>query len=93
MRACRRSAENPFLRRGSAPTRHGMTDLRFRRAAIRILLSVLVAAAALAVLVPRQVAEPENALQSAVAGALAARADDRLLKGSWRSIPKARRQS
>ena len=92
MRACRRSVENPFLRRG-APTRHGMTDLRFRRAAIRILLSVLVAAVALAVLVPRQVAEPEKALQSAVAGALAARADDRLLEAALAQYPKARRQS
>jgi hypothetical protein len=66
-----------------------MTDLRFRRAAIRILLSVLVAAAALAVLVPRQVAEPEKALQSAVAGALAARADDRLLEAALAQYPES----
>ncbi len=66
-----------------------MTDLRFRRAAIRILLSVLVAAVALAVLVPRQVAEPEKALQSAVAGALAARADDRLLEAALAQYPES----
>ena len=66
-----------------------MTDLRFRRAAIRILLSVLVAAAALAVLVPRQVAQPEKALQSAVAGALAARADDRLLEAALAQYPES----
>ena len=53
------------------------------------LLSVLVAAAALAVLVPRQVAQPEKALQSAVAGALAARADDRLLEAALAQYPSA----
>ena len=54
-----------------------------------VLLSVLVAAAALAVLVPRQVAEPEQALQSAVAGALAARADDRLLEAALEQYPES----
>ncbi len=66
-----------------------MTGLGFRRAALRVLLSVLVAAAALALLVPRQVAEPEQALQSAVAGALAARADDRLLEAALEQYPES----
>jgi hypothetical protein len=66
-----------------------MTDLRFRRAAIRILLSAFVAAAALAMLVPRQLVDPEQALQSAVAGALAARADDRLLEAALEYYPES----
>ena len=64
-----------------------MTELRFRRAATRIMVSVLVATAALAVLVPRQLENPERALQSAVAGALADRADDRLLEAALEQYP------
>jgi hypothetical protein len=44
------------------------------------MMSVLLAAAVLAVLVPIHLADPEGALQSAVAEAVAADADDRLLE-------------
>jgi hypothetical protein len=64
-----------------------MTD--HRRATVRVLLGVLVAAAALAVVVPRQLANPEQALQSAVAGALAARADDRQLEAALAQYPES----
>jgi hypothetical protein len=68
---------------------NGMTDLRFRRAAIRALVSVLAATAVLAVLLPRQLEDPERALQSAVAGALAQDADDRLLEAALAQYPKS----
>ena len=66
-----------------------MTDLRFRRAAIRVLMGVLAAAAVLAVLTPRQVEDPERALQSAVAGALVERAGDRLLGAALEQYPES----
>ena len=65
-----------------------MADLRFRRAAIRVLMGVLAAAAVLAVLTPRQVEDPERALQSAVAGALVERAGDRLLGAALEQYPE-----
>ena len=65
-----------------------MADLRFRRAAIRVLMGVLAAAAVLAVLTPRQVEDPERALQSAVAGALVERAGDRLLGAALEQYPQ-----
>ena len=66
-----------------------MADLRFRRAAIRVLMGVLAAAAVLAVLTPRQVEDPERALQSAVAGALVERAGDRLLGAALEQYPES----
>jgi hypothetical protein len=57
--------------------------------AIRILMSVLVAAAVLAVLVPRQLDNPERALQTAVAGALAEDAGDRLLQAALEQYPES----
>lgn len=65
-----------------------MTDLPFKRPAIRILVSVAVAAAMLAALVPRQLEDPERALQSAVASALADSADDRLLEVALEQYPE-----
>jgi hypothetical protein len=64
-----------------------MADLRFRRAAIRVLVSVLVAAAVLAVLVPHQMDDPERGLQIAVASALGA--DDRLLEAALEQYPES----
>lgn len=52
--------------------------------AIRILVGILVAAAALALLVPRQLEDPERALQGAVARALA---DDPLLDAALAQYP------
>jgi hypothetical protein len=66
-----------------------MTDLPFKRAAMRVLVSVLAAAAVLAVLVPRQLENPERALQSAVAGALAQDTDDRLLEAALQQYPES----
>jgi hypothetical protein len=54
---------------------------------IRILVSVLAVAVVLAVLLPRQLENPERALQSAVAGALANGADNRLLQAALGQYP------
>jgi hypothetical protein len=53
---------------------------------IRVLVSVVVAAAVLALLVPRDLADPAQAFQSAVAGAVAA--DDRLLEAALAQYPE-----
>ena len=65
-----------------------MTNLPLGRPALRVLSSVVLAAAALAVLVPRALGDPELALQGAVANALAARADDRLLEATLAQYPE-----
>jgi hypothetical protein len=65
-----------------------MAILSFRPRAIRVLASVVLAAAALAVVVPRDHGDPALALQDAVADALAARADDRLLEATLAQYPK-----
>jgi hypothetical protein len=65
--------------------RHGQPWLR--RGAIRVLVSVLVAAAVLAVLVPHQMDDPERGLQIAVASALGA--DDRLLEAALEQYPES----
>jgi hypothetical protein len=65
-----------------------MTKVPFGRRGLRVLASLLVAAAALAVLVPRDVPDPELALQSAVANALATGADDRLLEAALALYPE-----
>ena len=62
-----------------------MMDLPSRRRAMRVLVAGVVAAAALAVLVPRHLDDPEQALQEAVASALAA--DDRLLEVALAQYP------
>ncbi len=56
--------------------------------ALRSLLGVALAAAILAVLVPRQLDDPERAFQRAVAGALASGADDRLLEVALDQYPE-----
>ena len=66
-----------------------MTDLRFRRRALRVLVSVLVAVGVLAVLVPRQIEDSERALEIAVAGALAEDADERLLEAALEQYPES----
>ncbi|MGH6898356.1 MAG: hypothetical protein ACREJ5_17690 [Geminicoccaceae bacterium] len=55
-----------------------MTDPARKRPMMRVLLSIFLATAMLAVLVPRSQVDPDRALQNAVASALAA--DDRLLE-------------
>jgi hypothetical protein len=62
-----------------------MMDLPSRRLATRILLAGVAAAAGLAVLVPRHLDDPDQALQQAVASALAA--DDRLLEVALAQYP------
>jgi hypothetical protein len=64
-----------------------MANRGLRRGAIRVLVSVVAAAVVLALLVPRQIEDPERALQSAVAGALADGADDRLLQATLEQHP------
>jgi hypothetical protein len=66
-----------------------MRSFSFRRAALRVVMGVLVAAAVLATLVPRQLEDPERALQSAVAGALAQDTDDRLLETALQQYPES----
>jgi hypothetical protein len=55
---------------------------------MRVLASVLLAAATLAVLVPHDLEHPDRAFQSAVADALAASADDRLLEVALAQYPE-----
>jgi hypothetical protein len=66
-----------------------MANPGLRRVAIRVLVSAIVAAVVLALLVPRQLGDPERALQSAIAGALAKGADDRLLEAALEQYPKS----
>jgi hypothetical protein len=54
---------------------------------MRVLLSIVLAAAVLAVLVPRDLEDPERGLQHVVAGALAASADNRLLEVALEQYP------
>jgi hypothetical protein len=82
-------ASRIFPAPGGAPMGYGMTDLPFKRAAIRVLVSVLAAAAVLAVLVPRQLENPEGALKKAVAGALAQETDNRLLETALQQYPES----
>jgi hypothetical protein len=65
-----------------------MVKVWFRRPAMRVLASVLLAAATLAVLVPRDLEHPDRAFQSAVANALAASAHDRLLEVALTQYPE-----
>jgi hypothetical protein len=62
-----------------------MMDLPSRRRVPRVLVAGAAAAAALAVLVPRHLDDPDQALQDAVASALAA--DDRLLEIALAQYP------
>ena len=64
-----------------------MTDRPSGRLPIRLLVSVSLAAAVLAVLVPLDLEDPERALQSAVAEAVAAGTDDRLLEVALEQYP------
>ena len=64
-----------------------MTDRRSGRLPIRLLVSVSLAAAVLAVLVPLDLEDPERALQTAVAEAVAAGPDDRLLEVALEQYP------
>lgn len=66
-----------------------MTDRSFRQPALRVLVSLALAAVVLAALVPRHLEDPERALQSAVAGALAESADDRLLEAALEQYPES----
>jgi len=65
-----------------------MNDLSSRRRAMRVVLSVVVAVTLLAVLVPLDLANPERALQSAVAEAVAADAGDRLVEIALERYPE-----
>jgi hypothetical protein len=65
-----------------------MAHASSRRRALRGLTGVVLAAAMLAVVVPLDVERPEQAFQSAVAGALAARADDRLVEVALAQYPE-----
>jgi hypothetical protein len=55
---------------------------------MRALVSVVLATVVLAVLVPRDLDDPERALQSEVAGALAANTDDHLLQATLEQYPE-----
>jgi hypothetical protein len=55
---------------------------------MRVLMSNLLAAAMLAALIPVDVKDPERALQDAVAGAVAAKTDDRLLEVAPEQYPE-----
>jgi hypothetical protein len=65
-----------------------MTGLALRRLVIGITMSVLLAAAMLAVVAPLDLEDPEGALQRAVAEAVAADADDRLLEVALERYPE-----
>jgi hypothetical protein len=65
-----------------------MTDPARKRRVTRVLVSLSLAAAVLAALVPRDLEDPESALQGAVAGALAASTDDRLLEVALEQYPE-----
>jgi hypothetical protein len=65
-----------------------MNDLSSRHRAMRVVLSVVVAAAILAVLIPLDVEDPEGALQSAIAEAVATDAGDRLLEVTLERYPE-----
>src|SRR5918994_2025494 len=68
-----------------------MTDPVRKRTVMRVLVSLSVAAATLAALVPHDLEDPELALQDAVAGALAASTDDRLLEAALAQYPERAR--
>ena len=55
---------------------------------MRVLVSLVLAAAVLALLIPRDLADPERALQNAVAGALATNSDDHLLEAALEQYPE-----
>jgi hypothetical protein len=63
-----------------------MTDPARKRPMMRVLLSISLATAMLAVLVPRSQGDPDRALQNAVASALAT--DDRLLEVALEQYPE-----
>jgi hypothetical protein len=65
-----------------------MTDPVRKRPIMRVLGGLFMAAAMLAALVPLDLEDPEAALQDAVAGALAASADDRLLEAALAQYPE-----
>jgi hypothetical protein len=65
-----------------------MTAPARKRRVTRVLISLSVAAAVLAALVPRDLEDPEAALQGAVASALAASTDDRLLEVALEQYPE-----
>jgi hypothetical protein len=66
-----------------------MTDSARKRPSPRLLAAAFLAAGLLAVLVPSGVEDPERALQSAVADALAADTDDRLLAVALEQYPQS----
>ena len=65
-----------------------MTDPARKRPMMRVLVGLFVAAATLAALVPLDLEDPELALQGAVATAVAAGADDRLLEAALAQYPE-----
>jgi hypothetical protein len=65
-----------------------MPNAWFRQWAMRVAASVFLAAAVLAILVPRVLEHPDRALQSSVANALAASAGDRLLEVALAQYPE-----
>jgi hypothetical protein len=65
-----------------------MTDPARKRPMMRVLVGLFVAAATLAALVPLDLQDPELALQGAVATAVAAGADDRLLEAALAQYPE-----
>jgi len=65
-----------------------MTDPARKRPMMRVLVSVSLAAAMLAALIPLDLEDPELALQGAVGSAVAAGADDRLLEAALAQYPE-----
>ena len=68
--------------------KHGVKARVLGRLRVRLLVGLLLAATVLAVLVPRQPEDPERALRNAVAQAIAAGADDRLLEVALEQYPE-----
>jgi hypothetical protein len=65
-----------------------MVKPSFPARVMRALVGVVLAAAVLVALIPRDLADPERALQNAVAGALATNSDDRLLEAALEQYPE-----
>jgi hypothetical protein len=75
-------------RRSVAYLRYSMSDPARKRPPLRLLAGIALAALLLALLVPARIAEPERALQGAVARALADERDDRLLAAALEQYPE-----